>query len=156
MDRYSELEDLRRSLAMLPPGAPALDREAAMGLLVELQSKQGQRRSPDGSGREVANAPGVGVIETLTFRCAEGVDESAFLAADRRVQTEFVPNLPGFLRRTTARRLDGEGWIVVTLWEGPSDAAEAASLAAADPAVQALESLIEPGSVLVGRFETLE
>jgi len=39
MDRFHELEDLRRSLAMLPPGSIAsLTREEAMGLLAELQS----------------------------------------------------------------------------------------------------------------------
>ncbi|MBV9253757.1 MAG: hypothetical protein JO054_05975, partial [Actinobacteria bacterium] len=43
------------------------------------------------------------VIETLTGRLADGVDEEAFLEADRRFQTEFVPNHTGFVRRTTAR-----------------------------------------------------
>jgi len=37
MDRNSELELWRRSLAMAPPGSPALDREEAMRLIVELQ-----------------------------------------------------------------------------------------------------------------------
>ena len=46
MDRYHELEDLRRSLAMLPPGTKApLDREQAMGLLAELQQVEGRLRS---------------------------------------------------------------------------------------------------------------
>jgi len=40
MDRYHELEDLRRSLAMLPTGAAGLTREEAMRLLVELQDLQ--------------------------------------------------------------------------------------------------------------------
>jgi hypothetical protein len=44
VDRYSELEDLRRSLAMLPPGAAALDREAAMALLGELQALEDRLR----------------------------------------------------------------------------------------------------------------
>jgi hypothetical protein len=39
MERFNELEDLRRSLAMLPPGTTAsLTREEAMRLLSELQS----------------------------------------------------------------------------------------------------------------------
>ena len=38
MERFHELEDLRRSLAMLPPGSTAnLTREEAMQLLSELQ-----------------------------------------------------------------------------------------------------------------------
>ncbi len=42
MDRFHELEDLRRSIAMLRPRASALDREAAMRLIAELQQVQGR------------------------------------------------------------------------------------------------------------------
>lgn len=45
MERRYELETLRRSLAMLPPGAPALDREEAMGLVRELQELERQLRT---------------------------------------------------------------------------------------------------------------
>jgi hypothetical protein len=52
MDRHFELENLRRSITMLRVGAPALDREAAMALLRELQSLEGQiRRLRDGMQR---------------------------------------------------------------------------------------------------------
>jgi hypothetical protein len=37
VNRYHELEDLRRSLAMLPPGSAGLGREDAMALTSELQ-----------------------------------------------------------------------------------------------------------------------
>jgi hypothetical protein len=39
------LETLRRSLAMLRPGAPALDREEAMRLVRELQDLERQMRT---------------------------------------------------------------------------------------------------------------
>ena len=45
MDRRYELETLRRSLAMLRPGAPALDREEAMSLVRELQELERQLRT---------------------------------------------------------------------------------------------------------------
>ena len=45
MERQYELESLRRSLAMLRPGAPALDREEAMRLVRELQELEHQLRS---------------------------------------------------------------------------------------------------------------
>jgi vacuolar-type H+-ATPase subunit D/Vma8 len=45
MERRYELETLRRSLAMLRPGAPALDREEAMRLVRELQSLERQLRT---------------------------------------------------------------------------------------------------------------
>ena len=44
MERRYELESLRRSLAMLQPGAPALDREEAMRLVRELQDLEHQLR----------------------------------------------------------------------------------------------------------------
>jgi hypothetical protein len=45
MERRYEIESLRRSLAMLRPGAPALDREEAMRLVRELQDLERQLRS---------------------------------------------------------------------------------------------------------------
>jgi hypothetical protein len=45
MERRYELETLRRSLAMLRPGAPALDREEAMRLVRELQAFERQLRT---------------------------------------------------------------------------------------------------------------
>ena len=45
VERQYELESLRRSLAMLRPGAPALDREEAMQLVRELQELEEQLRS---------------------------------------------------------------------------------------------------------------
>jgi vacuolar-type H+-ATPase subunit D/Vma8 len=44
MERRYELETLRRSLAMLRPGAPALDREEAMRLVRELHDLERQLR----------------------------------------------------------------------------------------------------------------
>lgn len=61
------------------------------------------------------------LVETAVFRLAPGVDEADFLAADRRVQTERIPNQPGFLRRTTARGDDGT-WLVITLWDSAESA----------------------------------
>ena len=45
VERQYELETLRRSLAMLRPGAPALDKEEAMGLVRELQELERQLRT---------------------------------------------------------------------------------------------------------------
>jgi len=57
MDRYHELEDLRRSLAMLPVGSAALTREDAMRLLAELQEMQERvGRLRDGLRRLVEEA----------------------------------------------------------------------------------------------------
>ncbi len=61
------------------------------------------------------------IVEVTTFRLADGVADESFLALDKRLQTELVPNRPGFMRRTTARH--GEEWLVVTLWGNEADAA---------------------------------
>jgi vacuolar-type H+-ATPase subunit D/Vma8 len=45
VEREFELESLRRSLAMLRPGAPALDREEAIRLVRELQELERQSRT---------------------------------------------------------------------------------------------------------------
>jgi len=45
VDRLSELENMRRSIAMLNPRAAALDREEAMALLRELQEVEGRLRT---------------------------------------------------------------------------------------------------------------
>jgi len=42
-DTPYELENLRRSIAMLSPGARALDREGALRLLADLQRAQRER-----------------------------------------------------------------------------------------------------------------
>lgn len=95
------------------------------------------------------------IVSTTTFRLRDGVDESVFVAADERVQTEFVPNLPGFMRRTTARGTDGE-WIVIALWDSRADAEAATMQSGDDAAVQALNGLIDASSRQVALYETLD
>lgn len=95
------------------------------------------------------------VVETLTFRLAPGADETAFLDADRAVQTELIPNQPGFARRTTARREGGE-WLVVTLWGAPEHAEDYARLAEDAPVAQRFRSFLDPASVRLARYTTLD
>jgi hypothetical protein len=95
------------------------------------------------------------VIEILTFALLAGSDETAFLAADYRVQTEFIPNLPGFVRRTTARGENG-GWLVLTLWRTAADADVAAALATDDAIMQAFTAFIDPTTVTTSRYEPLD
>jgi hypothetical protein len=62
VDRYLEIENLRRSIAMLQVGAPALDRDKAMKLVRELQQtderlrrlRDGLQKLLDGSGDNIA------------------------------------------------------------------------------------------------------
>jgi hypothetical protein len=94
------------------------------------------------------------VIEILRFRLAAGVDEAAFLAADRRVQQEFAYQQPGLLRRTTARGEDG-GWIAIDLWRSAADADACDARWERDPVAQAFMGLLDRSSVAVERYQEL-
>ena len=93
------------------------------------------------------------IIEHRTFRLSSGADEAAFLAADRRVQTEVAPFQEGFIRRTTARGADGR-WLVETLWYDLACAD--AARADASPASEALDSLVDAGNERVERWTSLD
>jgi heme-degrading monooxygenase HmoA len=81
------------------------------------------------------------VIETNTFRLADGVDDAAFREADEQVRTGFLYQRPGIVRATTAKSDDGE-WIVIVLWASDEDADAAADAAHEDAAVKRLEQLV--------------
>lgn len=95
------------------------------------------------------------IIEIATFRLAEGASVADAVSADKAVQEEFTHHQLGFVRRTTARRDDGE-WLVVTLWGSHADADRAAGGAETDSACQRLRALIDEDSVDVRRYTDLE
>jgi heme-degrading monooxygenase HmoA len=94
------------------------------------------------------------IVEITTFRLAEAVTDASFLALDRRLQTELVPNQPGFLRRTTARR--GDEWLVVTLWSTEDAAAAFQRAVEAHPLQVEFEDAVEAGSFHLARYATLD
>ncbi|MGH9016153.1 MAG: hypothetical protein ACRDY1_00250 [Acidimicrobiales bacterium] len=91
----------------------------------------------------------------MTFRLAAGADEEAFLAADRRVQTEFAYHQPGLLRRTTGRGAGGT-WIVIDLWRGPDDADAVDAVWGRDPVTAAFMALVDGASMTTARYDTLD
>ncbi len=94
------------------------------------------------------------IVEVTTFRLAEGVTDESFLALDRKMQTELVPNQPGFMRRTTARH--GDEWLVVTLWS-TEPAAGAFERVAEDHPLQAeFVRVVEAGTFHLTRYVTLD
>jgi hypothetical protein len=94
------------------------------------------------------------VIEIMRFRLRPGVDEAAFLAADRRVQEEFAYQQPGLGRRTTARDADGN-WIVIDLWRSAGDADACDTRWDTDEIAQQFMALVDLPSVTVERYEPL-
>jgi hypothetical protein len=95
------------------------------------------------------------VIEILQFRLVADADEEAFLAADRRVQTEFAYRQPGLLRRTTARGADGD-WIVIDIWRSEDEARACDDRWAHDEVTGEFMSFVDPTSVHTGRYATLD
>jgi hypothetical protein len=81
------------------------------------------------------------VIETTTFRLAEGVGDDAFLEADEHARTGFLYHQPGMLRATTART-DGGEWLVVVLWASYEDADAAAEVERVDPTMDRLAHMM--------------
>jgi hypothetical protein len=98
------------------------------------------------------------VIETMTFRLAAGADEGAFLAADKRLQSDFAYQQPGLVRRTTARGLrDRAGeWIVVDLWRSAEDADACADRWDGDPVAQEFMAFVDADTVEVRRYADLD
>ncbi len=94
------------------------------------------------------------IVEIATFRLADGLTDASFLALDRRVQTELVPNQPGFLRRTTARH--GDEWLVVTLWSSEDAAGAFQRAVEGDPLQVDFERAVEAGSFHLARYTTLD
>jgi hypothetical protein len=95
------------------------------------------------------------VIETHTFRLAEGADMAEFLDADRQVQTELMLRKPTFLRRTTARGAEGD-WLVVAIWGSARDADIARAQLDDDPATAALMAFVDRPTFTTRRYETLD
>ena len=94
------------------------------------------------------------VVEITTFRLGAGVSDEVFLALDKRMQTELVPNQPGFLRRTTARRADA--WVVVTLWAGEEAAAAFEAATATHEVWRAFLDSVDGASLRSARYDTLD
>ena len=95
------------------------------------------------------------VIETTTFRLAEGVADAAFLEADEQARTGFLYQQPGLVRATTARGDNGE-WIVVVLWASDDDANAAERGARSDPASDAVMALVDRRTVDRRRYRTFD
>jgi hypothetical protein len=90
-----------------------------------------------------------------TFRLAAGADESAFRAADRRVQTELAYQEDGLLRRTTARSDDGT-WMVLEIWRSDADADAGAAHRDGHAAQEGFLAAVDPATVRRTRFHTLD
>jgi len=95
------------------------------------------------------------LIETFQFCLTPDADEAAFLAVDKRLQSDFAYQQPGIVRRTTARGDNGE-WIVIDLWQSAADADACAATWESDALAQEFMAFVDRESVRVTRYETLD
>ncbi len=91
----------------------------------------------------------------MSFRLAPDADETAFLQADHRVQTEFAPGQPGLLRRTTALGKDGT-WIVIDLWRSEADADACDARWGQDEVTSEFMSFVDTATMTWQRYSTLD
>lgn len=91
----------------------------------------------------------------MTFRLRPGSDEAAFLAVDKRLQTDFAYQQPGLLRRTTAYSSDGQ-WLVIDLWASAADADACAVRWESDRIATEFMSFVDRATVTVTRYDLLE
>lgn len=91
----------------------------------------------------------------MKFRLPPGGDEAAFLAADRRLQEEFIYQQSGLLRRTMARGEDG-GWIVIVHWRSSADADACETEAERDELPRSFWAMLDSSSVSVERYQELD
>lgn len=73
------------------------------------------------------------VIEWAGFKLAEGVEESALLAASDTLQTGFLAQQKGFLRRDLVKTTDGQ-WVDVVYWASMAEAEVAMQTSMENPA----------------------
>lgn len=91
----------------------------------------------------------------MTFRLAAGADEAAFLAVDKRLQSEFAYQQPGLVRRTTARGADGD-WIVIDLWWSDEEADACAARWETDALANEFMSFVDRSTLQVTRYLELD
>jgi hypothetical protein len=95
------------------------------------------------------------MIEIMRFRLMAGGTVDAFMAADRRLQSEFAYHQPGLLRRTTAVGAD-EDWIVIDLWRSEADADAATERFDDDPVAAAFMAFVDRTTLHIDRYITLD
>jgi heme-degrading monooxygenase HmoA len=86
------------------------------------------------------------MILVVTYRLRTNADESAFIALDAQLQTDFYYQQPGIERRTTARSTDG-AWVTISHWDSTDAIAAARSAAVAEGVMAKLGEYIDMSTI---------
>ncbi len=71
-------------------------------------------------------------IEWAPFTLVEGVDEATLIAASDVLQTEFLSQQPGFIKRELLKGHNNQ-WVDIVYWNSRAEAEQAARNAANSP-----------------------
>jgi hypothetical protein len=86
------------------------------------------------------------VLEWAPFELKPGVAEADLLAASDALQTEFLSQQPGFIRRELLRGKDGQ-WVDTVYWRSLAKAEQAARLVMESPVcLRYFELMVMPES----------
>ena len=94
-------------------------------------------------------------IEIVTIRLREGVSDEAFLAENRKMESEYLSKLQGFLTRDTARADDGS-YVVILHWERPEDAQASMDRFEAEPKTQDFTALLDMSTFKMTRYTQVD
>jgi hypothetical protein len=94
------------------------------------------------------------IYEIAEFELNNGVSVEEFLEIDARFQEEFAYQIPGLLRRTTARGETGT-WIVINLWDNADSANGARNVTAGRDALEKMHQVINFDTHKVARYTML-
>jgi hypothetical protein len=84
-------------------------------------------------------------IEIVLFRLKPGVNEAAFLEANRAVQAD-LQKASGYLRREMTKNEDGQ-WLDLVYWNSLAEAKQAAEAFPTWPSTQRLAGMIDESSI---------
>lgn len=84
-------------------------------------------------------------LEIVLFRLKPGVQEAAFLEANRAVQTD-LQKASGYIRRELSRNEDGQ-WLDMVYWNSLAEAKQAAEAFPTWPSTQRIAGMIDETSI---------
>jgi hypothetical protein len=92
------------------------------------------------------------VLETISFQLRDGVEDADFLRRNKKVETEYMRQRPGFRSRETAHGADGT-WLVLVHWDNAehADATGRVFMQAAE--TKEFMAAVDPATVSQGRYE---
>lgn len=91
------------------------------------------------------------VVEVVEFRLVEAASSNDFVVAAAGLESAFLCNAPGFVRRTLTQRPDGT-WLDLVEWTTLEEALAAADAILVEPSAEMFMQAIDPASIEMGHW----